>query len=524
MPALQDNPGQYALIGDIATAMCRLIKRALWPLIVILVIETAFLGMSNDAGTTAFALISLGCVTVLAVWAKKGTGLPIIPMLAIQTLVAYGLPIATHNESLLGYPREYFTLSGWEVFAFTIAMIGSWRIGMEMIPTSSGYCFALQGIGDNPAKLARIGTAMIVSSSAYKLLESVDLLSPLLGLLPGGLMSVVNVLVAAVSACGFFLCAMMLGSGQIVSLQRATFWILLVLQCYISASAFLLSNTITVLFSAAIGFFWGSGKVPWRYLLVALLILSYLNLGKFAMRGKYWTRDEDSPAPAITFGDMPRYYREWMGASWDALTGAPIEEDSTRAFLDFQKPSEEQTASGQSLLERINNLQNLLFVVDVTHNFDVKPVGGASYWVIPPLLVPRALWPDKPRSHQGQILLNVHFGRQDEESTLRTYVAWGLLAEAYGNFGPITGTLLLGIIIGLLFARVEKYVARKLVMSTEGFVCFTVFLMMANSFEMVASVLITSLFQACIPIILASAPLVHRTLARPRGDAAAVTS
>jgi hypothetical protein len=172
---------------------------------------------------------------------------------------------------------------------------------------------------------------------------------------------------------------------------------------------------------------------------------------------------------------------------------------------------DEAADSGQSLLQRINNLQNLLYIIDVMHKSRLEPLHGATYALIPPLLIPRVIYgPNKPRSHEGQVLLNVYFGRQALESTYATYVAWGLIAEAYGNFGPIAGSLILGIALGLSFAWIEKYVARKLVLSTEGFVSFTLLLGMANSFEMVASVLVTSLFQACIPIILASMPFVQR--------------
>ena len=135
---------------------------------------------------------------------------------------------------------------------------------------------------------------------------------------------------------------------------------------------------------------------------------------------------------------------------------------------------------------------------------------GATYTVIPALFIPRILWPDKPRTHEGQVLLNVHFGRQDLISTYSTYVAWGLLPEAYGNFGPFAGAIILGAVLGLGFAWVECATARKLVISLEGFVAFSVFLNLANAFEMVSSVLVTSIFQSLVPIVVACAPFVRR--------------
>jgi membrane-bound ClpP family serine protease len=113
-------------------------------------------------------------------------------------------------------------------------------------------------------------------------------------------------------------------------------------------------------------------------------------------------------------------------------------------------------------------------------------------------------------------MLNVHFGRQDLASTFKTYVAWGLLPEAYGNFGPIKGSLIIGIVLGLLFAWAECYTTHKPLLSAEGFVAFVIFLILANSFEMVSSVMVTAMFQAVVPVIVACAPFVRlRTVVRP---------
>jgi hypothetical protein len=210
----------------------------------------------------------------------------------------------------------------------------------------------------------------------------------------------------------------------------------------------------------------------------------------------------------VRLEEMPGSYAEWFEVSYDVLTG---NENRTGGF-----GGQKAHNKGVSLLERVNNLQNLLFVVDAMDTWGISPLGGKTYTLIPPLLLPRIIWPDKPRAHEGQIMLNVHFGRQDLDSTLTTYVAWGLLPEAYGNFGPRFGALFLGIVLGVGFAWLENFTARKLLLSLEGFIAFTVLLAMTNSFEMVASVLVTSLFQAIGVLVIASTPFIERmTVTRP---------
>ena len=61
--------------------------------------------------------------------------------------------------------------------------------------------------------------------------------------------------------------------------------------------------------------------------------------------------------------------------------------------------------------------------------------------MIPEVLLPRFLNPNKIRSHEGQESLNLHFGRQlSVEDTERTYIAWGFLAEGLATgstAGPV---------------------------------------------------------------------------------------
>lgn len=500
---------RYAEIGMLADSTRRLIGRGTWPLVVLLGIAQAYLSFKGHPGAMAFIMIAIGSAVILAVWRPAGEGLPIVPMLAIQTLVAYGLPILNNNETVMAYSGNDMTAAGMEVLVYCLSMAGFWRFGMQAFTTSPPICYALQGFDEEGMnRLSKIGFTLMGSAAAFELLQSLQLLDFILGMLPSGSNSIINVFLSAVSASGFFLAGMLVGRGGVPPSLRFMFWSLLLLHCFISASAFLLSSTITIVFSAIIGLFWGSGRIPWRFVLILFAIISFLNLGKFTMRERYWRQGDGDPIPQFTLGEMPRRYSEWIEASIDAAN-AVEEPANNRAAIEAAKKK-----NSQSLLERINNLQNLLYVIDAVGNQNIAPLGGETYSLIPPLLVPRIIWPDKPRTHQGQILLNVHFGRQDLNSTYNTYVAWGLLAEAYGNFGPIMGAIFIGGWIGLFFAWVEKLVARKILLSMEGFLSFTIFLGMANSFEMVASVLVTTIFQACIPIVLACKPFVERVTPR----------
>ena len=377
---------------------------------------------------------------------------------------------------------------------------------MGLLHPASEISRALQGFRQEGAgKLKRLGFTLIIGSSLYLVLDSMNLMSALYAFLPDGAASMVTTLVAAAGACGFFLGAMFVGSRTMPTGGRILFWSLLAGNCLISASGFLLSATTGMLASVLIGLFWSSGRMPWRYLVVVGLMLSFLNLGKFTMRERYWGADGEASV-SITLGQMPHYYGEWVQASLAAI--AP------NHGKDAARDSGGRSSNGQNLLERVNNLQNLLFVIDAIDAGKVPPLHGQTYSLIPPLLVPRIFWPDKPRTHEGQILLNVHFGRQDLDATMQTYIAWGLLPEAYGNFGAKSGAIFLGVCLGLFFAWLENFTAQKVLLSLEGFISFTILLGLMGSFEMVASILVTSIFQSVVVLIVACFPFVERTALR----------
>jgi hypothetical protein len=385
-------------------------------------------------------------------------------------------------------------------------LAAGWRFGMRIFQPSPPVAYTLRILhAEGNSGLRRIGYILILSITLYSFLQSVDLLSIVMNVLPSGSESIISALATVVGMCGFFIIALEVGSGTASGQNAAFFWVLFAANCLLTAAGLLLSSTTGFVGATAIGLFWGSQRLPWRFLAIVLTLLAFLNLGKYEMRGRYWETSDDF-IPYVSLGDMPARYAEWSQVSLEALTN-PVSHSKEDRTLD---------TNDNSLLARIDNLQNLLYVMNEEETHHTPLLQGATYSIIPSLLIPRILWPDKPRAHEGQVMLNVHFGRQDLISSYRAYIAWGLLPEAYGNFGPWFGAIALGLVLGVLCAWFENAFSNKPVLSLEGFLAFTIFLGVAASFEMVASVLVTSLFQAVVVVIGACLPFVDRTtVARP---------
>jgi hypothetical protein len=495
---------RYAKMSELGTRARRALKPAI-PALALLLGGVALYQISmGRPGGIALALIALGACISLAAWRASGKGLPLMPVIVLQHVIIYALPLVVMQETVSAYPQEYITQAGIELLIFFIALTVAWRMGMQLFPSFQPVCYGLQELkSGGTTKLARIGFGLIIILSAYQIFERTGILLMFLSMLPSGVFPIVWAVVSAAGTCGFFIGSLLLGGGSLSVTQKAVFWLLLAVNCYIESSSFLLSPAFIMIITVMIGLFWSTGRFPWIYFAVVLLVFSYLNIGKIAMRERHWGEAGADEIPQFSLAEMPGLYGEWFEASYECMVeGDPAQAGSANAA--------EEAQGKQSLLERINNMQNLLFVIDAVKTHHIEPLGGKTYSIIPALLIPRFLWPDKPGTHEGQVMLNVHFGRQDVLSTTTTYVAWGLLPEAYGNFGAGVGAIFLGAVLGLVFAWVERYTADKLVISMEGFLAFTLFLAMANSFELVASVLVTSVEQAFIPIIAATAPFARR--------------
>jgi hypothetical protein len=500
---------RYTEIGQLSDKVRMAVKRLLLPVSLVVVVESGYISFTGHPGAEAFAAMGVGAWIALFVWSRSAIGLPLLPMMVVQCLIIYGVPIVVSHEVILTYPADFVLRSGIEVLIFNLVMVAMWSVVMRMIRPSPPLSHALHEFNKSGVKgWARLGFGIIACATGFEILQGLNLLGAIYSVLPSGADSIIYALISVTSACGFFLVSLVIGGNEASVIGKVAFWLLLIVNAMISAEDFILAAAAASLITVAIGLFWSNGRIPWRYLTIAMLSLSFLNTGKTTMRERYW-ETEDSAGTQFNMAQLPQIYLEWAEVSYDAI----VENSNSTTAKENAGPN--QANKNQTLLDRIDNLQNLLFVMDAMDTGHIKPLYGKTYSLIPPLLVPRILWPDKPRSHEGQVLLNVHFGRQDLESTFTTYIAWGLLPEAYGNFGAYSGSAILGAFLGAFFAWIENLTARKLVVSVEGFLSLSLLMNLMNSFEMVASVLVTSTFQSMVIIIAASLPFVHRTATAP---------
>jgi ABC-type multidrug transport system permease subunit len=125
---------------------------------------------------------------------------------------------------------------------------------------------------------------------------------------------------------------------------------------------------------------------------------------------------------------------------------------------------------------------------------------GETYSYVPILVVPRVLIKNKPVSHIGTHTLNVHIQRQTWKQTEKTTIAWGLLPEAYANFG-VPGAVAVGAFFGLFYGAVTRISVGTSAFSTRSMFTVLILSFALASTEWTAGVYAAALFQSSVPIL-----------------------
>jgi hypothetical protein len=434
-----------------------------------------------------FVAIVAPALAGLAWWAwTPGQGLPLLPIFLVQQGLIYGLPVALQHPEAAEAGPGILLPSALSVGLFLACAAAGWRGGREM--GSSKPSRGNIVLGGTAGRSMSLAFTLLGAALAFYLATRTGLLFKLLPGPLAGLFPIIRTFAIVASMLGAMLGGLAVG-GHPNHLRSWIYWGLLAAIGLLAVADVLLSGASGILLSAAVGLALGMRRVPWKFLTVTFLLVGFLNQGKFVMRERYWQGAEQTNTTAIGLLDLPGFFAEWTEASGSLLFGG---DQGTAA----ERPLDDD---GQSILDRINNIQNMTFVVGALDQGLSKPLWGQTYALIPPLLVPRVLWPDKPRAHEGQILLNLHFGRQATvEQTERTYIAWGLLPEAVGNFGVWFGAIIGGLGYGFLIGWTERISCSKRLLSIEGMLLAALMLLVAGSYEMVASVFVTATFQALV--------------------------
>jgi len=428
-----------------------------------------------------FAIVAAASLIPLTIW-KKNTkgGLPFLLFFLIQQGVVYLMPLYISNSTLFQYTPEVVMTSALGIALFLALLPLGWSMGIHQAhPRPSRL--NISGDDRENAHVLAMRIAMALLSVALM----VELIPFFVNL--GGVMPILSAGASAAATLGAMLGGYAIGvSGK----NKPMFWGLIVILFFIAIHDILLSAASSFVVAAMIGIALGAKKIPWKLIIIVFSALSFLSAGKVVMRERFWTKKSNSTGVSLI--GLPDFYSDWCQVSLAALQGKTDQSTQTAILV--------KEENSQSFAERINNFQNMAYVVNAQDKQHISPLYGATYALIPPLFMPRIFWPTKPRAHAGQDLLNIHFERQREIDTEFTFIAWGLFPEAVGNFGIWGGAAFLGILMGYLLGYLETWSRLKELFSVEGLILLGFWLKLMVSYEMVSSVFLTSTFQMLVVI------------------------
>jgi hypothetical protein len=139
---------------------------------------------------------------------------------------------------------------------------------------------------------------------------------------------------------------------------------------------------------------------------------------------------------------------------------------------------------------------------------------GETYALLPSMLVPRFLEPDKTESQAGLNLLSVRYGRERAENTSKTTIGWGMVAEAYANYGD-PAVVAVGAIFGALCGFLMRISATVAPLSLAMLMAIASTLTLCN-LELDVSSLVVTMLQTFGGILLfAALPRVVRRRVAP---------
>lgn len=403
-------------------------------------------------------------------WAKSGSEqLPVFEVFMLTTANAFAFPLLTGHAELRAYPPELITRCGFAVLLFqAVAVLTHLQVGGR---PGTGPFFSQNILG--PRLQHYLGYALLLCTAytfIYVFHEE---------LIPYEIGSVLRAVFFGLGIVSTFAQARRWGRNELRPDECIVFILLVAAQVLMQFSTLFLVGGLSVLILALVGYVVGSHRLPIVAAIVVFGLMAVLHNGKSAMRAQYW--DETGYHRQVSVEAVVPFFVEWVehGLTLNASSGGSSE-------------------MSKKLLDRSSLFQILCLIASYTP--DYRPyLEGKTYAQIPAQFVPRFLWPNKPVGHISTYTLAIYYGLQSEEDTQKTTIGFGMIAEAYANFG-FWGVGVLGALLGVFYKKVQILTSESPLLSYAG---LYLVVLMAWSFqsEYTLSIWLSSMFQACVAVI-----------------------
>jgi hypothetical protein len=446
------------------------LKRAFWigTTLMALVVAVTARPQYVESALGAVAIM-VAALLPMALWIHgKVKGIPLFPVFTITHLWAFGFPLLYEHPIVMRFPAGSQLVAGFSVAGALAIGTFCWVMASQRPVKRVSHCAVLQERNaDSLFLLILAGTVFWTIANQSGWLD----FSP-------GIVAIVRAVTLALEALACFVLSFRLGTGRLIGPKGLLFKILITGLVLANLPGLLLVNSMSVAGIAFLGYTLGANRFPWVLTLLVILLFGFLHIGKSAMRLRYWAEDE---SVIVKPWDYPAFFAEWANVSADEILFG----------------SDPDLDDSQSLLERASLMQLLLYVQSMTPDA-VPYLSGATYQIIPSLLVPRLFNEQKIRSHEGTYMLNIHYGFQTQEESQRTTIGFGLLNESFANFG-FFGMSGLSALMGFFYAWVSR-LARGMPLFSLRSLFAVLVASYAFQTEFASGVYVAALFQSTIAL------------------------
>ncbi len=424
------------------------------------------------------AILSLAVLPSL-LWARQGgTHLPAFEVLLLTTANTYAFPLLNGHDQLQHYDTSVITGSANLVLLYQSIAVLTY-LSIKGFPLKSP-AFREEVLTRDLQKFVGYG---LLLSTGYSV---VSIFYP--NLIPSEINTVLRAVCTGIGLVTTFAQSRRWGEGTLPQKEKVLLVVLVAVQALVQFSTLFLVMGLSLILVSLVGYVSGAKRLPVVATLAVFTAAAVLHNGKSTMRAKYWSVDGERQN--IQIQALPGFFGEWVDAGLSKSA-----DDGEREMT-------------KKLLDRTSLFHILCLVTSQTPEH-LPYLNGLTYSQVPGQFVPRFFWPNKPQAHISTDTLCIYYGLQDETTVRNATIGFGLLAEAYANFG-LFGVGVLAFILGAFYKRVHTATLESPLLSYPG---LFVIILMAWSFQVehTMAVWLGSMSQACIGVL--GVPFLIRNIA-----------
>lgn len=426
---------------------------------------------SMHLNALAILMCFMGIWPMLKWLLRNDTSYPLMEVMQMTLVPFYAVPLMTAHEAVVLYPESVLIKAAWLVVVFQICCsLGGLVVERNFRPARFRPWWSDELFAEDNLKFTNYTLGV---TTAWLLISNFT------EFIPSEMTGTLRAIFFGIGIISGFIQARMWGSGHLDQSSKIYFAVNIVLQMILSSLSLLLISSLITFLLVMVGYFSAARRVPLLACAIALPIFVILHSGKTKMREIYWS----NISRLDTIDQVPAYYYEWF--QYGLESGGNIVE------------TEENTHNRSNLFERASLFQIVCYAVDTVPDRTAY-LNGDTYVLIPPQIVPRFLWPDKPSPNDSVKILSVRLGLLNADQAKSTSIGYGLIAESYINFG-LYGTAVLGFIVGWGLHQVSRATAICTTLSMGGIFRILALAWCLNT-ETTLVVWTSSFYQACIAI------------------------